>query len=197
MSGEIGLNKCCFFFYFYKRLERCDSVVTAWWWRTHKAYQDGMKYICSSMTGWGNQKCFPCRFLIRTNSQEKSIPPLIKARLHTERLALIACSRDFTACSSTRHPPHLQTSRPHPLRKTEQPPLFSFPPRQSNGTSKKHSPNWFCLDHLVATCFRLRTGLDSGCETCLSNVLWNCWHVWSWSPNQLVLSAQAGSAWPM
>lgn len=122
MLDEIGLNEC-----FYKRFERCNSVVTAWWWRTHKTYQDEMKFsVWWKRGGEGNkQMLFFVLFSNQINSLQKIYIAIHKCTAFYECLvALIVCSRDYTACSSTQHPPHLQTSRCHPLRKTEQQPLY-------------------------------------------------------------------------
>lgn len=80
----------------------------------------------------GNQKMLFALFPDQINSLQKNVLLFIKAQLLwvSGGLDCTVCSRDYTACSSTQHPPHLQTSRPHPLRKTEQPPLYSS--RQSD-----------------------------------------------------------------
>lgn len=149
--------------------------------------------------GGGDQKMLFALFPDQINSLQKNVLLFIKAQLLwvSGGLDCTQCSRDYTACSSTQHPPHLQTSRPHPLRKTEQPPLYSS--RQSDVAVRRDQrtdSSRFCLDHLVLTCVRFCTGLDFGYEACLTNVLWNCWHVWLWLNNQLVLFSQAGLAWP-
>lgn len=76
--------------------------------------------------GRGINKCFFfVLFSNQINSLQKIYIAIHKCTAFYECLvALIVCSRDYTACSSTQHPPHLQTSRCHPLRKTEQQPLY-------------------------------------------------------------------------
>lgn len=60
---------------FYKRFERCNSVVTAWWGRTHKTYHDEMKYIFSLMKRGKEKKrrAFCAVFQLNQFTAEKCI----------------------------------------------------------------------------------------------------------------------------
>lgn len=145
------------------------SIFSVWWKRGN-----------SKMLFWG---CFPNKIYCYS----------LRYSFYACLVALIVYSRDCTACSSTNTRP---TYKPLVLilwgRRNSHPFIYPVsPPYQSDGASKQTS-SWFCLDHLVTTCVRFCTGLDFGYEACLSNVLWNCGHVWLWITNQLVFSLKAG-----
>lgn len=75
----------------------------------------------------GNQKCFLCCFPIKSiHCRKMYCYSLRYSFVQSVWRPWLYVAVTTLHAAPTQHPPHLQTSRPHPLRKTEQPPLFSF-----------------------------------------------------------------------
>lgn len=163
--GEIGLKEC-----FMGDLRDVTAVFAARWGRTHKTRQDEeIYYYISLMRESGIINVFLCRFLNKTHSLRSGF---------CECLGPWSCgSCDYAACSSTREPTYKPLAPPilWGRRKSPRPPSrISSASRKGRG--KTDSELIFVSvwsRHYSGFCTRL----DFGYEACVSNVLWNCWHV--------------------
>lgn len=147
------------------------------------------------MWGWGggcSKEMFPVMLPNQINSLQKKTLVVIKVQLLWV-LAVCDCMEPWLRCMQINpSPPDPQTSRSHPLRSTDQPPLYSTSPSdvQVRGDQQTdQGSSWFDADFTLT----IWSGHASafGSQTSLPNVLWNCWYVLVGPMRQSYLFKQA------